>query len=96
MGEGEQIEVDLGDLGVKGEEKGKTVKAWRPKPEGWSESARKGCYLSVNGYTLDADQEGLDPREWVDENTIMYLDILHDGRDRDGYEFGGPFAGGSY
>lgn len=95
-GDGEEVEADLGELGVEGEEKGKMVKAWKPKAEGWEESARKGSYLSVNGYTLDADQKGLDPREWVDNKTMMYLDFLHQEKGRDEYEFGGPCAGGSY
>ena len=84
-GQGEIVELDV-------EGKGETVKAWRPKKEGWFEWARgdlrppaKRSYLSVNAYTLEPGREGLDLREWTEEKRVTYLDCL---------EFKGPSARG--
>lgn len=94
MGEGETIEVDLADIGL-GE--GKT-KAWRPKKEGWTEGKLShGCYLSVNAFTLEPGQEGLDLREWHENKWMEYLDVLRLGEPDAGkptYER--PHPGGSY
>lgn len=77
MGEGEHVEVDLGELGVAGHEVGKTVKAWRPKKDGWKEGrSQHGCYLSVNGYTVDAKQDGFDLGEFTANKVVGYIDYL--------------------
>lgn len=76
MGPGEVVDVDVSDESLRKkleEQKARSdgvVKAWRPKKEGWQ------GYLSVNGCTLDAGQEGLDFREWKDKGWLLYLDLL--------------------
>ncbi|KAL6852737.1 hypothetical protein ACO1O0_007285 [Amphichorda felina] len=94
MGEGEVVDADLGALGV-GEG---TVKAWRPKKDGWKEGKVKhGCYLSVNAYTLDPDQEGLDLREWKEKKWVYYLDDLKSGQEgAGGPSYERPHPGGAY
>lgn len=93
MGQGEVIDVDLAEAGVDGEKPG-LVKAWRPKKEGWKEGKTKhGCYLSVNAYTVDVDQEGFDLREMLENKVIGYVDALHGtGSDR----LDRPYDGGAY
>ena len=93
-GEGEHIDVDLDVLGVKDAEKGTKTKVWRKKE---SEGATPfSHYLTVNGVSIDAGQEGFDMREWVDKGWMKYEDFL---------TFSGsgmppisdkPFIGGTY
>ncbi|KAF2862391.1 hypothetical protein K470DRAFT_9674 [Piedraia hortae CBS 480.64] len=67
------------------------VEVWRPKEAGWDEG-RKG-YLSINATTLDADQAGLDLREWHEKKWIAYVDC------KDGVGMlreGEPHQGGVY
>jgi hypothetical protein len=54
------------------------IRVWRPKKEGWDEAVGKGSksYLSVNMTSLDAGQDGLDLREFVDKGWIVYTDYL--------------------
>lgn len=83
MGKGEVIEKE-----IDGEKKS----IWAPKAEGWVEGEGHS-YLSVNAQTLDAKQEGLDMREWVEKKWIHYLEWLDDsGGDR----LGEPHPGGTY
>ncbi|PMD38090.1 hypothetical protein L207DRAFT_376138, partial [Hyaloscypha variabilis F] len=87
MGEGEVREV---------ESEGKVVKFWAPK-EPWVEGTEYGSYLSVNAATLEAQQEGLDLREWHEKGWITYLEWLGEkpndhGEDR----MGAPHVGGMY
>lgn len=53
-----------------------TQEVWTPEPEGWVERQGVTCYLSVNATTLEARQEGLDLREWVDRKLVAYVDCL--------------------
>ena len=70
---------------------GKEVRAWKPKSEGWKENTTG--YVSINAYTLDPDQQGLDLREWHEKGWISYLDYKDEvGEDR----FGEPYPGGMY
>lgn len=90
MGEGEVVDVDLKEMGVKGVEEGKT-RVWRPKGEGWKENTTG--YLSVNSLTLEPGQEGLDLREWVEKKYVGYEDMLFGkGEDR----LDRPHEGGAY
>jgi hypothetical protein len=99
-GEGEVISADLALLGIE-EDMRKRVKAevdeqgqtkvWRPKP-GFIDAANQG-YLSVNGYSLDARQEGLDLREWHEKEHVMYLEYLDSPQQN---RYGRPFEGGAY
>jgi hypothetical protein len=82
-GEGEVRDV----LGVDGKE----VKAWTCKQEGWVEA--KTGYLSVNAATLDADQDGLDLRQWTEKGWISYLDCKNGPVDP---RLGKPHQGGMY
>lgn len=82
MGEGELVEKEVN---------GETKTVWCPK-QGWYEDMKK--YMSVNAYTLDAGQEGLDLREWTEKKWVMYLDCLTDSGQTMGYER--PFEGGAY
>lgn len=72
---------------------GETVATWRPE-RGWVEDGKR--YLSVNAYTLDAGQEGVDLREWTEKKWVMYLDCFtgQDGPMERTYER--PFAWGAY
>jgi hypothetical protein len=72
-------------------EEGK-VQAWGVKRKGWDEKNRKG-YLSVNAATLDADQEGLDLREWTEKGWIYYCDRKKDVGE---FRLGEPHEGGMY
>lgn len=111
-GKGEVVECDMEkDLGGrefvegikdlhKGENDG-TVKVWRPKKEGWYERGyplEGRSYFSVNAYTLEAGQEGLDLRQWTEEKQVLYLDCLEPNGEGTGetrtYER--PQYGGAY
>lgn len=94
-GQGEVIDVDLAEIGA-GEEG--TVKAWRPKKEGWKEGkADHGCYLSVNGIAFDQGQEGLDLREWTEKKWTAYLDVRRAGQpDMQPPTYQRPAPGGCY
>lgn len=82
-GEGEVRDVEIEGEGMK--------KVWTAKREGWVEG--EGSYLSVNAATLEADQEGLDLREWTEKGWIAYLDIKNEvGEDR----LRKPHHGGMY
>jgi hypothetical protein len=95
MGQGEVVDADLGALGV-GDG---TVKAWRPKLEGWTEDKRdNGSYLSVNANTLEPNQQGFDLREWHEKKWVCYLDFLKAGTEEEmGFpRYERPFEGGAY
>lgn len=107
MGKGEEVKVDLNDvglsddqkrtIGVKGSEQEGKIKAWRPKKEGWKEGKREnGCYLSVNGCTLDQEQEGLDLREWSEKKWVCYLQILKADERGEAPRYDRPHDGGMY
>jgi hypothetical protein len=104
MGQGEVDEVDLAEKGVPlgiqegipGYEKGKKVKVWHAKgkeDEKWVDKRRAGEYLSVNAYTLDAGQEGLDLREWTEKKWVAYLDCWEEKAEQ---RFEAPHVGGAY
>lgn len=86
MGEGELVEKETGTSG-------ETQTVWCPK-QGWVEDGTR--YLSVNGYTLDAGQEGLDLREWTEKKWVMYLDCLTDEPVGSDTTYDRPFPGGAY
>lgn len=90
MGEGEVVDVELEEMGIKGAEKGST-RAWRPKGEGWKEN--KTGYLSVNALTLGQGQEGLDLREWVEKKCVGYEEMLFEKVDE---RVERPHEGGAY
>ena len=94
VGEGEHDEVDLGALGVAGEHAGRTTKVWRVKKVNQDSDAPRD--LSINGHSIDASQEGLDLREWVDKGWIKYVECLSvegEGVPKFGDK---PFLGGTY
>jgi len=68
---------------------------WRPK-SGWTEDLTR--YLSVNGYTLDANQDSLDLREWTEKKWVLYLDCLseNEGPGQSARAYERPFPGGAY
>jgi hypothetical protein len=71
------------------------TEVWTPDPEGWIEGAEEGTgYLSVNAATLDAGQEGLDLKEWMEKGWIAYLDGKNDFRGAP--RLGVPYDGGMY
>ncbi|KAK1763970.1 hypothetical protein QBC33DRAFT_572916 [Phialemonium atrogriseum] len=86
VGEGELVEKVVGESGEK-----RTV--WCPK-KGWVESPTN--YFSVNGYTLDAGQEGLDLRDWTEKKWLMYADCLQDRPPELSWTYDRPFPGGAY
>ncbi|KAH6605538.1 hypothetical protein Trco_004691 [Trichoderma cornu-damae] len=82
-GEGEIVHVRLPkEMASAGAESGSEAgsvsgKAWRPKKVDFTPGMpHQGSYLSVNGHTIDAGQQGFDLREWVEAKSIMYLDHL--------------------
>jgi hypothetical protein len=103
-GEGEVVERDVPEVQIpKRDEEtrleigkemvgGARRKVWVPKEEGWDES-RGESSLNVNAYTLEAKQEGLDLREWVEKKLICYLDCLDEVN---GPDFERPHADGAY
>lgn len=116
-GEGEIIDVDLQGIGVDGVEElveqltsntdaeahggSATVKAWKPKKEGWNETAstKTASYLSVNAYAIDAGQEGFDLREVTEKKHLVYLDGLNfqqNGGSMNMPSVERPFPGGAY
>lgn len=88
-GEGEVVDVNLGEIGAKEGVEGMT-KVWKPKAEGWSS---KTSYLSVNGYTLDQGQDGVDLREWTEKKLVGYVETWFEKGD-DTLER--PHNGGAY
>lgn len=89
-GEGETVEVDLGEI-LEGKKNGKTTKVWKlkaPKVKGIKE------YVSVNATSLEPGQEGLDLREWTEKGWVVYIDQL--GEEKDWGRGKEPFAGGMY
>ena len=87
-GEGELLEQE-GAISTPGEKR----VAWCPK-RGQVEDV--DSYLSVNGYTIDAGQEGLDLREWTEKKWVLYLDCLTDLPDGPEPTYERPFPGGAY
>ncbi|OHX01233.1 hypothetical protein CSPAE12_00037 [Colletotrichum incanum] len=107
MGQGRVEEVDLEAMGVKSEknEAGKDgasdnsglTKVWRPKKDGWKEGKKFGSYLSVNGYSVDAGQDGFDLREITENKWVGYLDWLElHSEGSQGIRFDRPWEGGAY
>ncbi|KAL7930784.1 hypothetical protein V8C35DRAFT_134266 [Trichoderma chlorosporum] len=101
-GEGEVVDVTLpeavalADAKSDSEMSSVSVKAWRPKKVELSASLpHQGSYLSVNGHTIDAGQEGVDLREWVETKAVMYLDLLPNEGGMPG-RCERPHVGGSY
>lgn len=84
------VDVDLDALDVKGvrnKDGEKTTKVWRPTPEVF--------YLSVNGNTIDAGQDGFDMRDYVDNKSLMYFNRLVDEKPIPDNE-PTPYPGGCY
>ncbi|EHK19256.1 uncharacterized protein TRIVIDRAFT_231478 [Trichoderma virens Gv29-8] len=97
-GEWETAEVDLDEMGVKDRDGGKMGKRtiWRPKADGWSEQRECGCYLSVNGYTVDAAQEGFELGEFITNRWVAYVDCLElNGPEREP-RYDKPYNGGAF
>ena len=85
-GEGEVVDREVGPSGEK-------RKVWCAKGEDWKED--ENGYLSVNAYSLDANQDGLDLREWTEKKWVWYLDNLTDDTSRL-RSYDKPFPGGAY
>ena len=99
-GPDEVVSVDLAGLGVgedvckragaEVDDQGRTT-VWKPK-DGFVESPEHR-YLSVNAHSLDAEQEGLDLREWHEQGCVQYYDLLKDSGET---RYWTPFEGGIY
>ncbi|KAH7383053.1 hypothetical protein BKA64DRAFT_175503 [Cadophora sp. MPI-SDFR-AT-0126] len=97
-GKGETAEVDLDEMGVLDKSGGKMGKrtVWRPKAEGWDEEREPGCYLSVNGYTVDSGQEGFELGEFTANKWVGYMDCLEaNGPEREP-RYDKPYDGGAF
>lgn len=97
-GKGETAEVDLDEMGVKDGDGGKMGKRtiWRAKSEGWDEQSESGCYLSVNGYTVDPGQEGFELGEFTANRCVAYVDCLElEGPEREP-RYDKPYKGGAF
>jgi hypothetical protein len=101
VGEGEVLEKEVPEVKIPGRmEEGNEVperniggvktKVWVPKEKSEGEY---GTILSVNAYTLEAKQEGLDMREWHEKGLICYLDTLDE---KEGERYDRPHIGGAY
>lgn len=107
MGEGRisDVEVDTDLLNVSLEKLSiaddgnqtnkKTVQAWHMVPDSEAVDMPYGQYLSVNGHTIDAGQEGFDMREWVEKKSVLYYDFLQDDNSAPG-RYEAPHIGGCY
>jgi hypothetical protein len=109
LGEGEVVDVDLKELGVGDEalkrlgvEGDGKVKAWRPKEgvfnegtltEEDKERGMKMSYLGINGFAVDAGQEGLELRELTEKKWVCYLNML---TEEPVHSYDGPRDGGAY
>jgi hypothetical protein len=90
--------VDLDEMGVEDGDGGKMGKRtiWRPKAEGWDEQSDSGCYLSVNGYTVDSGQEGFELGEFTANKLVAYVDCLElEGPEREP-RYDMPYKGGAF
>ncbi|KKO99982.1 hypothetical protein THAR02_07906 [Trichoderma harzianum] len=98
QGKGETAEVDLDEMGVKDKDGSRMGKRtiWRPKAEGWNEESGSGCYLSVNGYTVDVAQEGFELGEFMTNGWVAYVDCLElNGPEREP-RYDKPYEGGAF
>lgn len=89
-GEGELADVDVEQYGVEGlknTDGQSTTKIWKVKP------TSEYKYLSVNGVTVDAGQEGFELRDYVENKSLTYLNWL---QDEDESRTDRPHAGGCY
>lgn len=101
-GHGEVVDLDLrSSLSTNAFEKlpGKvqaeqSVKVWRPKQGG--SFSKFGNYLSVNGNTIDAKQEGFDMRELTERKQVMHYDCLSDEASEAPLSYQRPQEGGCY
>ncbi|TQN66769.1 hypothetical protein CSHISOI_08682 [Colletotrichum shisoi] len=76
---------------------GRPTKVWRPKRDSWKEGKKFGSYLSVNGYSVDAGQEGFDLREITENKWVGYLDWLElHSEGSQGIRYDRPWEGGAY
>ncbi|OHF02572.1 hypothetical protein CORC01_02267 [Colletotrichum orchidophilum] len=73
------------------------TKVWRPRKQGWVEGKKFGSYLSVNGYSVDAGQDGFDLREITEKKWIGYCDWLElHSEGSQGTRHDRPWEGGAY
>ena len=90
--------MDLDEMGVRDRDGSKMGKRtiWRPKAEGWSEQRGPGCYLSVNGYTVDSGQDGFELGEFTANKLVGYVDCLElNGPERE-LRYDKPYEGGAF
>jgi hypothetical protein len=86
------VKRDLGELRVQGEESGNMTEVWVPKEEGWVDN--ETGLLRVNALSLDAKQEGLDLREWVEKKWVQYCNGLDEVPQSGKHDK--PHQGGAY
>ena len=97
-GEGETVGVDFDEMGVKDRSGGRMGKRtiWRAKAEGWDEERDPGCYLSVNGYTVDPGQEGFELGEFTLTKWVGYMDCLEASGPERAPRYDRPYNGGAF
>ncbi|TQV92295.1 hypothetical protein V2A60_006983 [Cordyceps javanica] len=96
MGDGHVVDTRPGEFGLGGGGEAAVKKVWRPRGAQASANVKQaGCYLSVNGHTIDPGQQGFDMREWVERESVMYYDFLQD-EDAGPGRYGKPYPGGCY
>lgn len=83
-GDGELVDTEVD---------GKTVKAWRPKRGGGH--PQLGNYVSVNGHTIDAEQE-FDMRVMSESKVVMYCDCYSDPKEEAPLTYERPQKNGCY
>ena len=85
MGEGGLVDRNVGGDGE--------ITVWSSTPGSVDTMT---TYLSVNAYTIEPGQEGLDLREWTEKKWVEYLNCLGLEGEEQEASFDRPFRGGGY
>lgn len=89
-GKGQIVDMDLDKLNIDGVSNvngQKNTKVWTVAVED------DHTYLCINGNTVDALQDGYDPRDYVEKKSLVFIDWLND---RDAKQNDRPHPGGCY
>jgi hypothetical protein len=71
-----------------------TDRVWKPTKGGGH--PEYGHYLSLNGHTIDANQDGYDMRILTESKDVMYCDCLSQPENEAPLTFSRPQANGCY
>ncbi len=96
-GDGEVVEVKATEVRTSNErsepaDHEKLIKVWRPKRG--DDPKPEDHYLSVNGHTIDSDQDAFDMRVLSEKKQVLYVDCLSEPEGPSSYDR--PPHGGCY